>query len=63
MDAGTAIKRLLKKEGISTYRLAQLTGLSETYLSKMLRNQYAPTWRTVERILRVLGYKIVFQKK
>ena len=62
MIVGTELKAVMEKEGITGYRLSQETGLSETYISKLLHNKMNPTYRTLKRIADVLGYRICFEK-
>ena len=44
------IKELYRTQGISQYRLSQLTGISQTALSKIVRKKNLPTIITLEKI-------------
>ena len=62
MIIGTELKAVMEKEGITGYRLSQETGLSETYISKLLHNKMNPTYRTLKCIADFLGYRICFER-
>jgi transcriptional regulator with XRE-family HTH domain len=62
MTIGTELKAVMEKEGITGYRLSQETGLSETYISKLLHNKMNPTYRTLKCIADFLGYRICFER-
>jgi len=62
MTIGTELKAVMGKEGITGYRLSQETGLSETYISKLLHNKMNPTYRTLKCIADFLGYRICFER-
>lgn len=55
MDAKVRIKQLMEKEGITEYRLAKLSGLSQSTISNIFNRNTAPTLPTIEAICKGLG--------
>ena len=55
MDAKERIKSLMKERIISEYRLAKLSGLSQSTISNIFVRNTAPTIPTVEAICAGLG--------
>lgn len=55
---GGEIKDLLKKKGISAYRLCQDLEIDPSYVSRVLRNQIGPSYEMIKRMLNYLGYEI-----
>ena len=55
MDAKMRIKELMKAKNITEYRLAKLSGLSQSTLSNLFNRNTAPTIPTVEAICAGLG--------
>ena len=55
MDAKTRIKELLKEKNISEYRLAKLSGLSQSTISNIFVRNTAPTLPTIEAICKGFG--------
>lgn len=55
MDAKTRIKELMKNKNISEYRLAKLSGLSQSTISNIFTRNTAPTIPTIEAICRGFG--------
>ena len=62
MTLGVRLKSVMENEGISGYRISQETGIGQSYISKVLQDQMNPTYSTLKRILKVLGYQICFEK-
>ena len=62
MKMGSRLRNLLRREGISAYRLSKITRLDQGYLSKLFQNEFDPGTRSVERILHALGYELVFRR-
>lgn len=62
MTLGVRLKSIMKNEGISGYRISQETGIGQSYISKVLQDKMNPTYSTLKRILKVLGYEICFEK-
>jgi transcriptional regulator with XRE-family HTH domain len=54
---GRCLLRLRKEQGLSRYRLAQLTGLTDEALRK-LELDSVPAWPTVQRIAGALGVPV-----
>lgn len=46
----TRLEELRRMQGMSKYRLAQLTGISQTALSKILSGQCMPTVMTLDKL-------------
>jgi len=59
---GSEIKSIMEREGFSGYRISKETGIDETYVSKIIRNRINPSYVTLDRILKVMGYRICFEK-
>lgn len=50
-----ALQTQLDRAGITAYRLHQLTGLSQSTISRFLSDGMHPTWDSVQKIAKVLG--------
>jgi transcriptional regulator with XRE-family HTH domain len=55
---GNAIEHFQNMEAISTYRIAALTGLTESTLSKLKYGKTTPSLTTLERVAKVLNVKV-----
>lgn len=55
MDAKERIKQIMKSKNISEYRLAKLSGLSQSTISNIFNRNTAPTIPTIEAICNGLG--------
>lgn len=55
MDAKERIKELMKVKNITDYRLAKLSGLSQSTISNLFNRNNAPTIPTLEAICNGLG--------
>lgn len=55
MDAKSRIEYLMKSKNISEYRLAKLSGLSQSTISNIFNRNTAPTIPTIEAICNGLG--------
>ncbi len=55
MDAKLRIKQLMQAKDISEYRLAKLSGLSQSTISNIFNRNTAPTIPTIEAICKGLG--------
>jgi transcriptional regulator with XRE-family HTH domain len=62
MNIGTELKAIMKKEGITGYRISKETGIEQSYISRILHNKVNLSYLTLKRILDVLGYRICFEK-
>lgn len=58
----TELRAIMKKEGITGYRISKETGIGQSYISRILHNKANPNCLTLNRILDVLGYQISFKK-
>ena len=61
-NIGREIKRLIKKERASIYKMAEVLGLANESLYRSLKNGSNPEWKTLKQILDYLGYEIRFIK-
>ncbi len=55
MDAKERIKQLMQAKNITEYRLAKLSGLSQSTISNIFIRNTAPTIPTIEAICKGLG--------
>ena len=55
--------RKSEKRGTSRYRLAQVSGVSEGQLSKIVHGKITPTLGTAEKIVRGMGLRIYIGPK
>lgn len=55
MDASSRIKQLMQMQNITEYRLAKLSGLSQSTISNIFVRNTAPTIPTIEAICNGLG--------
>ena len=47
---GPRIKELCDKQQITNYRLSQMTGVTQTVLSRIIKGENVPTIQTIEKI-------------
>jgi len=59
---GEELKKILDREGMTSYRLAKDLGMWQSYLSRLFKNRFNPSYALVKKILEVLGYEIRFVK-
>jgi XRE family transcriptional regulator, regulator of sulfur utilization len=55
MDTGTTIKRLRKKKGFQQNKLAEKSGISQTYLAQIENGSRPATIETLEKICKILN--------
>lgn len=55
---GPRIKELCDRQLITKYRLSQMTGLTQTVLAKIIRQESIPTVPTLEKICSALGVSL-----
>ena len=60
---GREIKRLIKKERASVYKMAEDLGLANESLYRSLKNGGNPEWKRIKQILDYLGYDLKFIKR
>lgn len=54
-EFGKVLADMLEQKGMTAYRLAQLAGLGQPSVSKLINGQSQPTWDTVQKIRVALG--------
>lgn len=57
------IKQIAEKEGITRYRIAKDTGISDILLKRYFNGEVTASIKNVEKIVEALGYDIVLLKK
>jgi DNA-binding phage protein len=62
-NIGREIKRLIKKERASVYKMAEDLGLANESLYRSLKNGGNPEWKRIKQILDYLGYDLKFIKR
>ena len=55
---GPRIKELCEKQKISNYRLSQMTGVTQTVLSRIIKGENVPTIQTIEKICAALNISL-----
>jgi len=55
---GPRIKELCDKQQITKYRLSQMTGVTQTVLSRIMKGENVPTIQTVEKICAALNISL-----
>jgi len=58
LTIGTELKRILDKTGMTSYRLSQELGIGQSYLSRLFNNKFNPTYYSVKKIAKRLGYDL-----
>ena len=58
LTIGTELKRILDKTGMTSYRLSQELGIGQSYLSRLFNNKFNPTYHSVKKIAKRLGYDL-----
>jgi transcriptional regulator with XRE-family HTH domain len=59
----TAAIRTAEKRGMTRYRLAQVSGVGEAQLSRLVRGQSVPHVAACERIAKALGCRIILARR
>lgn len=54
MDVGARLRRMRSLRGLSTPKLAEMTGLSQQYISNIENGKKCPTLETLEKLARAL---------
>jgi DNA-binding phage protein len=62
-DIGREIKKILKKKGLSVYRMAKDLRIADESLYRSLAKGANPEWRRIKQILNYLDYGIVLKAK
>ena len=55
---GPRIKELCDKQQITNYRLSQMTGVTQTVLSRIIKGENVPTIQTIEKICAALNISL-----
>ena len=55
---GPRIKELCDKQQITNYRLSQMTGVTQTVLSRIMKGENVPTIQTIEKICVALNISL-----
>lgn len=63
MSAGTTIKLLREKAGMTQMQLSVIADVGQASISAYERGLYEPEMKTFEKIVNVLGYELVVRKK
>lgn len=58
MDIAEKLKTVRKSKGISVYRLAQMSGVSETHIRDLERGDRNPSFDTLSRLVTPLGLSL-----
>lgn len=60
---GKEISEIIRKRGISRYRVSKDIGIAQESLLRSLKDDANPRWETIKKVLDYLGYEIRFVKK
>ena len=60
---GSELKEILRKRGMSAYRLSKELGVTAGYLSRFFNDRYNPSYGLVKKIAEMLGYDLRLVKK
>ncbi len=56
---GKEIEAIMRKKGLSRYRVSKHLGLAQESLLRSLKEGANPRWETVKKVLDYLGYEVV----
>ncbi len=59
---GKELKEILDRKGMTSYRLAKDLGIGQSYLSRLFKDRFNPSYALIKRIAETLGYEIRFVK-
>ena len=59
---GKELKEFLDRKGMTSYRLAKDLGIGQSYLSRLFKDRFNPSYALVKKIAETLGYEIRFVK-
>ena len=60
---GKGIRDILRKKGVSLYRIAKDLGIAKESLHRSLMDGANPEWRTIQKVINYLGYEVKLVKK
>jgi transcriptional regulator with XRE-family HTH domain len=59
---GTELKKILEQTGMTSYRLSQELGMGQSYLSRLFKNKFNPSYGLVKKIAKMLDYDLQLVK-
>jgi transcriptional regulator with XRE-family HTH domain len=59
---GTELKEILDRSGMTSYRLSQELGMGQSYLSRLFKNKFNPSFGLVKKVAGMLGYDLKLVK-
>ena len=59
---GKELKEILDRKGMTSYRLAKDLDIGQSYLSRLFKNRFNPSYALVKKIAETLGYEVRFVK-
>jgi DNA-binding phage protein len=62
-NIGKELKKIIKKEKVSIYKMAWDLGFANESLYRSLKNGANPEWKRIKQILNYLGYDLKFIKR
>ncbi len=62
-NIGQEIKKLIKKEKVSVYKIAEDLGVANESLYRSLDDGANPEWKRIKALLDYLGYDLKFVKR
>jgi DNA-binding phage protein len=62
-NIGKELKKIIKKEKVSIYKMAEDLGFANESLYRSLKNGANPEWKRIKQILNYLGYDLKFIKR
>ena len=64
MDSiGKNVDSLIRKKGLSRYRVSKDIGIAQESLLRSLKEHANPRWKTVKKVLDYLGYEVILRPK
>ena len=60
---GKEIRAIIKKRGISLYRVAKDLGIAKESLLRSMKDEANPEWKTIKQVLDYLNYEIILKPK
>ena len=55
---GSELKEILDRKRMTAYRLSREIGVAQSYLSKLFKDRFNPSYGLVKKIAETLGYEI-----
>lgn len=60
---GKEIESLMRKKGLSRYRVSKDLGIAQESLLRSLKDGANPRWETIKKVLDYLDYEIILRPK